>query len=365
MPMNKRTIISLTACLCLLHAVPCLAQRLVADKETIDCGKTGYQVPVAATFELRNKGSRRLIIYDVKADCGCTKAEVSKRELASGDVCTVKLTYDARMLGHFEKQAVVRFRTRQTGIELPAPLYLTMKGMVLAELKDYSGTYPYAMGDLLADKNVLEFDDVNRGDYPVQEINILNNGSQLMVPNIQHMPSYLSAVATPEQLRPGQAGKIVLTLNSTSIHDFGLTQTSAYLASHLGDKVTPENELPISVVLLPDLKSFEGSNKQYAPKMVLSAEAVELGLINGKNRKKAEVTITNKGRTTLDISSMQMFTKGLQLTLGKRKLEPGEQTKLKVTGDLTLLKKTRSKPRVLMITNDPDHSKVVIPINVF
>ena len=101
-----------------------------------------------------------------------------------------------------------------------------------------------------------------------------------------------------------------------SIHDFGLTQTSAYLASHLGDKVTPENELPISVVLLPDLKSFEGSNKQYAPKMVLSAEAVELGLINGKNRKKAEVTITNKGRTTLDISSMQMFTKGSPLGSG-------------------------------------------------
>lgn len=339
------------------------AQQLTVAKEIIDCGKTGYMVPVTATFELKNSGSRRLKIDDVKTDCGCSKASISKKELSGGETCVVKVTYDARMLGHFYKQALVTYHTRQ-GNMTQQSLYLTMQGVVLTEVKDYSATYPYAMGELLADKNVLEFDDVNRGDMPVQEINILNNGSKTMVPNLQHLPPYLSAVVTPEKLQPGRSGKVVVTLLSRNIHDFGLTQTSVYLASHLGDKVHPDNEVPISVVLSPDLKEFEGKNRQYAPKMVLSSDSVELGTVNGKICKKTVIVIRNQGRTELNISSLQMFTSGLQLTLDKRSLQPNEQTKLRIVGDLEKLKKARSKPRVLMITNDPDHSKVVISINV-
>ena len=338
------------------------AQKLVCDHPTLNCGKTSYMVPITATFELQNKSSRRVFIEDVHPDCGCTKVNVSKTELGGGEKCTIKLSYDARMLGHFEKTAAVTYRGRQS--EAAAPVFLKMKGVVLTELTDYSGTYPYAMGDLLADKNVLEFDDVNKGDHPQQIINVVNNGDRLMQPNIQHLPSYLEAESVPTELLPGKSGKIVLTLNSESIHDFGLTQTTVHLASQLGEIVSSETEVPVSVVLLPDLTNFEGKNKQYAPKMTLSTDSLILGLVDGKLRKKGELTITNSGRVDLDISSIQMFTGGLRLTLGKRILQPGEQTKLKITANLAQLKKARSKPRVLMITNDPDASKVVIPIIV-
>jgi hypothetical protein len=59
-----------------------------------------------------------------------------------------------------------------------------------------------------------------------------------------------------------------------------------------------------------------------------------------------------------------MFTKGLKLTLNKKELKPGEQAKMKIVGDCDYLRKSRTKPRILMITNDPDQSKLVININV-
>jgi hypothetical protein len=59
-----------------------------------------------------------------------------------------------------------------------------------------------------------------------------------------------------------------------------------------------------------------------------------------------------------------MFTAGLKVTLPKRELKPGETTRLKITGINKDLKRARTKPRVLMITNDPDKPKVVITINV-
>lgn len=345
-------------------AMTATAQQLVSTKPTIDCGQAAYQIPVTATFELKNTGTEDLLISDVKADCGCTKATLSKEKLAAGELCTLMLTYDARMLGHFVKQVAVTYQTAKASVTAEAPLYLTMKGVVLSELKDYSGTFPYTMGDLLADKNVLEFDDVNKGDHPEQEIHILNNTTAPVTPNIEHLPPYLSAIVTPEQLKPGQSGKVIVTLSSQYISDFGLTQTTVYLASHLGDKITPDNELPVSIVLLPDLSTFEGSNKLYAPKMSLSANSLEVGMVDGRQKKKAEIVIGNTGRLPLEISSIQMFTGGIRLTLDKQVLQPQEQTKLKVTVDTEQLKSSRTKPRILMITNDPDHSKVIIPVNI-
>lgn len=339
-------------------ALPIAAQKMTISQQTVDCGKSAFMVPVTAKFEVKNKSLRRLTITDLKPDCGCTKATIAKRGLGPGEKTTIELTYDGRMLGHYVKQVGVYTNADEQ------PVYLTMKGVVLAELKDYSGSYPYAMGELLSDLNVLEFDDVNKGDQPQQILHILNNSTTEMTPNMQHLPPYLTAEVAPQKLRPGQQGQITVTLNSSLIHDFGLTQTSVYMASQLGEKVQADNEVPVSIVLLPDLKSFDGKNRQYAPKIQLSAEEVTLGMVDGKKRKSETIVITNKGRLALDISSLRMFTAGLELTLGKRTLQPGEQTKLKITADRDKLLKSKTRPRILMITNDPDKAKVIIPIHI-
>lgn len=64
----------------------------------------------------------------------------------------------------------------------------------------------------------------------------------------------------------------------------------------------------------------------------------------------------------MEINSIQMMSTGLQVSLNKTKIEPGETAKLKVTVVRNELRKRRRKPRILMITNDPDMSKVIIDI---
>lgn len=335
------------------------AQRIVTKTPVINVGKTGFEMPVTATFELRNRGSRHLTIREVKTDCGCTKVDYPKKSIGGGDKFTISMTYDARLLGHFTKQmAIYRVGSDE-------PVILKMQGIVVPEMTDYSKNYPYAFGDLLADINNVEFDNVNKGDHPEVEIRVLNSGSTVMTPNVQHLPPYLTAMATPETLTPGKAGKVILTLNTENVQDFGLTQTTVYLAEQLGEKVSADTELPVSVVLSPNTTLFTGNNKQYAPKLELSADSLALGKVNGRNRKSDVITITNTGRTALKISSLQMFTKGMKVTLNKRDLQPQESAKLKIAvADRNQLLKARQRPRVLMITNDPDHSKVVIKVNV-
>ena len=351
--MNRKHILP---ALFLLTALPVAAQKLIAVKSTVDVGKTGYQQPITAVFEFRNKSSRKLKIEAVRPDCHCTTVDYPQGEIGSNQTFQIRMTYDARQLGHFNKQAaIVSNGTKK-------PLYITMTGIVQEGYRDVSGTYPFQMGDLRLDKNELEFDDVNRGDKQVQELHIYNNGTRMYQPNLMHLPPYLTASMTPQRLSPNQEGTMKVTLNSENLHDYGLTQSTIYLAGNPGDKVSPDNEIGISAVLLPSFAGTTSAQLEYAPKIQLSQEKVDI-LFEGKKKKSFVIDITNQGRSELNISSLQLFTIGLQVSLGKSKLKPGETTRLKITAIRDELKRARMRPRILMITNDPQKPKVTININ--
>lgn len=332
---------------------PATAQRISITQTKVDVGRTGYGIPVTATFELRNKGlMRKLQIKDVIPDCSCTKVVFPKEEIGIGDKFTISMTYDARTLGHFNKQAAIISNGSKT------PIYITMTGVVLSDLMDYSGSYPYDFGGLLTTTDNLEFDNVNKGEQRTFEMKIMNNGNSNMRPNVLHLPAYLTAQVVPDQLSPGHSGKIVFTLLSDNIRDYGLTQTSVYMAQQLGEKVKNETEIPVSAVLLPSV-----SHTANAPQLELSDTTLNLEF-GDKAKKSGEIVLTNSGQSRLDITSLQMFTRGLKVTLGKRVLKPGESTKLRITGIANELKKARTTPRVLMITNDPYRAKVIITVNI-
>ena len=152
------------------------AQKLIIEKTTIDVGRTGYQQPITAVFEFRVKGSKKVKIKEVRPDCNCTKIEYPKGDL--GDKFQIRMTYDARQLGHFDKQAAVVSNATSK------PFYLRMKGIVLREYQDLSKNYPITMGDMLLDHSDLEFDDINRGDQQVQVIQIYNGSTKVAQPTL-------------------------------------------------------------------------------------------------------------------------------------------------------------------------------------
>ena len=351
----KKVLLILIAFNCSL--LTATAQRLTVKTATIDVGATGYEQPVTATFELRNKGLRRLVIESVKPDCGCTKIEYPK-EVGMGERFTIKMTYDARQLGHFQKMCMVKSNGTKK------PFYLTMKGVVSADMRDYSGEYPVEMGDLRLDTDALEFDDVNKGDVPVKEIHIINTGKKAMRPNLMHLPPYLQAITSPDHVLPGRTATITVKLLSDKLRDYGLTKTTLYVAHNPGDKVSQDRAIDVAIVLLPDMKQFEKTNKALAPVLQMSDTDVDFTDFGGKAKKSASVTLTNNGKSDLRISSLQLFTAGLKVTLSKSVIAPGQSAHLKITGTAAELQKLRTRPRILMITNDPDHAKVVVNIKL-
>ena len=220
------------------------------------------------------------------------------------------------------------------------------------------------VGKLKTDCNAVEFDDVNRGERPVKEIHILNSSSETVTPVFMHLPSYLKADVSPSTVAPGKSCVARLSLESSELRDFGLTQTSIYLGTFIGDRISSDKEIEVSSVLLPDFTHLTDNELANAPQIQVSTYNLDLGSFEKKKKKKGVVEIENIGKMPLEIRSLQMFTTGLKVDLSSQYLRPGETARLRITAERQGLRNARVKPRVLMITNDPTNAKVVINVNV-
>lgn len=340
----------------LLVASSAFAQKLSSPAPVYDCGQVLFKTPVTAKFIIKNTTSRSVTLKSVETSCGCTTALASKHHVGSGKEITVSATYDAKQLGHFQKEIWIY----EDGAK--NPLSLTIKGVVVTEIKDFSSSYPSLIGQIRADKSEIEFDNVNKGTTQQHVIQILNTTGETIEPVVMHLPDYLKATISPTRLAPEQGGEITITLYSDKLPRMGLTQTNVYLGKYPGDKVAPEKEIGISAILLPSFPE-DAASSAIAPRLQMSKTTLDRSQMQGKqDALKDEIVIQNIGKSPLDFSSLQMSTAGMQISLGKMHLAPSESTKLKVTINNNDLKQIKKKPRILMITNDPQNPKVIIDI---
>ncbi len=333
------------------------AQDMVAANDVVDCGQVEYNVPVTAEFELTNNGNRSMRISEVQTSCGCMVADFPQKDIQAGEKFMVRMTFDSKQMGHFDKYADVCVEGSDE------PLMLRMKGVVVREVKDYSGDYPYKIGTLLADRNTLEFD-VNNGETPQLKIHIRNTGGETAEPVVMHLPDYLEADVSPSKIKSGRAGVVTITLDSRKLDDLGLTETKVFLGNKPGDKVDSDKEISVSAVLLPQFQDMTEAELALAPAIEVSEKELNLGAADGKKKLKGTVMIKNTGKSELRISNLQMFSSALSVSLNKSVLDPGEEAKLKVTANVERMKKSKSEPKVLMITNDPNNPKVEINVVV-
>lgn len=328
------------------------------DKTTHDFGTVLWKNPVTATFKVTNRGDKPLVISNVTTSCGCTVAEWTKEPIAPGKSGLVSSTFDAKAIGRFQKSVGIYCNAATK------PVYLSIRGEVTADPKNYTFTHPFQIGAIRLDKQELEFEDANMGDMPFIELKVANTSDKVYTPVLMHLPPYLTAVATPEKLSRNATGKIKVTLNTEKLPKLGLTTASVYLSRFPGDKVGEENEIPVSAVLLPDFSHVSQQEKLNPPAIWLSAQEVELGALGADEKKSYTIVVKNTGKSDLDIRDLQVFNSALGVQLKKRILKPGASTKLKITAFGQNLKRVRKAPRVLMITNDPKHPKMVITVKV-
>lgn len=337
-----------------LCATTASAQSFTSQAREFECGQMVFMTPATITVSLRNTSTEPAQIKSVDTGCGCTSVSFTNGMINPGRDAQLNITFDCKQLGHFDRI----IRVYDTNSDKPAEF--EVRGQVVTKIEDYTGEYPHKLGTLLTDVDAIEFDDVNKGQKKVQTIHIMNPTGQNVEPVMLRLPSYLTAEMQPKVLGPKQKGTMYITLKTNDIRDYGLTQSTIYLGRNSADKVNSDKELTVSTVLLPPVIAKDDLKRTYAPKLVMSSKTLDMTELQKKSKAKDEIVITNEGKSTLEISKLQLFTAGLQVQLSQQRIEPGEQARLIVTAIGKELKKVRTRPRILMITNDPNNQKVVI-----
>lgn len=335
----------------------CAQPRLSSNKETHKFGQIEWKRPVTVEYAITNSGNQPLVLSNVTTSCACTVADWTKTPILPGEKGFVKAVFDAKALGHFDKSIGIYSNAT------PHLAYLHFVGEVVREVKDFSRSHPYQIGKIRLDKTEFSFPDVNRGEMPQITFSVVNLSDRPYEPVLMHLPSYLKMEKDPQVLLKGKRGSVTLTLDSKELHDFGLTRSSVYLSRFSGDKVSEENEIPVTAILLPDFSKLTEEERRNAPVIRLSETEIDLTeALRKKSRASHTIVVTNSGRSPLVVSKLQVFNPAVGVSLKKAMLQPGESTKLHVTISKRNTGNKKYHLRLLMITNDPVTPKVEINV---
>src|SRR5574344_411603 len=342
----------------LLAATSVFAQpRISSNTERVNLNRIEWKHPVKVEYTITNTGDKPLVMNKVITSCACTVADWTKDPIAPGAKGKVVATFAAQQLGRFEKDVCIYSNAN------PNLVYLNFGGEVVYQVNDVSSTHPFKIGNIAIDKTSIEFPDAHRGEQLTATLDIVNQSDRPYEPILMHLPSSITMKSSSNVLLKGQRGIIKLTMDTKQINDVGETHNSIYLSRFNGDKISSENEIPISVVILPDFSGMTEADKAKAPAIKLSETKIDVtDELNTKSNISKEIEITNKGLSPLLISKVQVFNTAIGVALKKRIIPAGESTTLKITIHSHNLKNDKNKTHILLISDDPANPKTDINI---
>ena len=220
----KKTLISLIA----FFYVLCLnAQSLQFRQDTLDVGLTTWYRPIKGIFRFKNVSNNTVRIAEVDPGCGCLLPSYPEGDIRPGEEGRVVITYNAEMLGRFDRLILVR-------VEGEMPQLVRMKCKVVSEDveqqpqidEDELTTQP---NRLLTEKTGprlgIPSDYLDIGKYKKNKklkgsLIIKNEGTDvLLVDAITTKDEALTIKATQVALQPGQMYTVKLTLDTAKLPD--------------------------------------------------------------------------------------------------------------------------------------------------
>lgn len=83
------------------------APDAVYVNEVLDYGTIEYDSDGTREFKFKNTGKEPLIIYSATGSCGCTVPTAPKEPIKPGETGIIKVHYDTKRVGSFEKTVTV------------------------------------------------------------------------------------------------------------------------------------------------------------------------------------------------------------------------------------------------------------------
>lgn len=323
-----------------------LAEPLFFNEKIHDFGEIAETAgPVDFEFTFTNNAVRSVKIISVQASCGCTTPGWSTDPVAVGTKGFIKVSFDPKgRPGYFNKTLTV------TTDLTSSPLVLQIKGTVVDQLKVPDQPLSVSKGHLRFATNSFNMGKVfiNKP-ASVKEYAVMNAGVDVIEFKNVVAPAYIK-IEKPATLNPNTQGIIKISYDAKQRNQYGFLSDNIEIQ-------TNDSELPVKVFSVYALaeeffptQTPEELSK--APILVSSQYEILFDRVKAGTPTENMLTLTNRGKTTLEIRSVQSNCTCLVVLVDKQSVKSGEVAQLKWKLNTEVRKGTQNKA-IAIYSNDP------------
>ncbi|MFA6813799.1 MAG: DUF1573 domain-containing protein, partial [Bacteroidaceae bacterium] len=176
--------------------------RISSNTKTFDFGQVQWKQPVTASYVITNTGNKPLVMTNVTTSCACSVADWTKSPIAPGKTGDIRVVFDAKALGHFNKSVGIYSNAKNSLV------YLNFIGEVCTKITDFSKANPFVIDKIFMSTNRLDFPDVHQGDKVKYVFTVVNNSDYPYEPQLMQLPPYITMVKEPNTLMVGKRGTV-------------------------------------------------------------------------------------------------------------------------------------------------------------
>jgi len=313
---------------------------------------------VTAKFEFTNVGDSPLLITRATATCGCTTPEHPKKPLRPGEKGEIVVTYHAKgRPGPFDKSIYVFSNDSKN-----EKVLLTITGNVISATGVRETFTEELGGGLRIKTKSLNFFDVYPGrNNRTRTLAVYNEGTSPMTLTYRNVPKHIHIECDPAVIEPKQQGRVLVTFETEKANDWGMHTDVIDIYVRGQETRMKNNRITLLADIWEDFSKLSKEQRQNAPEIEVSNTIIDFE--KGKNTRTKELTVRNTGKEKLQIRKIQNDdTEAFQTSMDKTTLKPGEAAKLRITFNPTKTKKRNINQHIMIISNDPSNSRVIVNI---
>lgn len=348
---------SLLSVFCVFYFAVAFSQpnrtTLVVDKRSHDFGTIKEDGgKVKAVFVFKNTGKKNLIILNAEPSCGCTVGEWTKDSIPPGKTGTVTAIFDPKnMVGIIDKTIGVYTNAMYSSV-----IVLELHGEVVPRDKSLADVFPYRVGNLMFDKEMIELGDVPHNASDSAYVVMYNDGQYpIKINNITPLPAGFRIRPAQNTIEPGREVRLYASVDANAMNVFGPFNKTFRLITD--DPDYAEKPLYLFGHVQYNFGKLSKKDLKDAPRIFIEPAEKDFGDQQAGSYVQTSFKISNKGKNELKILSLNAQCSCTTPTIDRNVIAPGETANLTVKFDLLGHAGVLQKP-VTLYTNDPKNPTI-------
>ncbi|QZT39028.1 DUF1573 domain-containing protein [Halosquirtibacter xylanolyticus] len=311
-------------------------------------GKTTYN------FKFKNTGKAPLIIVNAQPSCGCTTPVWKRRPIPPGGSDVLAVTFDpANRPGAFTKSVRVSSNADNNNI------MLRIMGEVIGRERTPQELFPRKVGLINMATNYIAFTRVMNTKVVEKSLDFYNFGEKPVALGLARKPSFISVKFEPENVAPGEKGRVIVKYDASKANIFGYDSQRIYLKMNGNEDYN--YSIGVSATVVEDFSKLSAKERANAPSIRFDSKEFNFKKIKQGEKAEHVFVIKNKGKSNLLIHKVKASCGCTAVTPDSKMIAPGESTNMKVVFD-SHGKHGRQYKTVTIITNDPNQPTSILKV---